>query len=85
MALRGIDNRDKPAHVACYTQYRVALRLRVSRVRNKDAAARKSLETEEAQFIQRERRMCVDGGPQGLEWLVNDLASPRKSVRLLDK
>ena len=59
MALRGIDNRDKPAHVACYTQYRVALRLRVSRVRNKDAAARKSLETEEAQFIQRERRMCV--------------------------
>ena len=47
MALRGIDNRDKPAHVACYTQYRVALRLRVSRVRNKDAAARKSLETEE--------------------------------------
>ena len=53
MALRGIDNRGKPAHVACYT---------VSRVRNKDAAARKSLETEEAQFIQRERRMCVGGG-----------------------
>ena len=85
MALRGIDTRGKPAHVACYTQYRVALRLRVSRVRNKDAAARKSLETEEAPFIQRERRMCVGGGHQGLEWLVNDLASPRESVRLLDK
>lgn len=25
-----------------------------------------TLETEEAQFIQRERKMRVDGGPQGL-------------------
>ena len=79
MALRRIDNRGKLAHAACYTQYCVALRLRVSRVRSKDAAARKPLETEEAQFIQRESRMCVGGGHQGLEWLVNDLVSPREN------
>lgn len=84
MALRRIDNRGKLAHAACYTQYCVALRLRVSRVRSKDAAARKSLETE-AQFIQRESRMCVGGGHQGLEWLVNDLVSLRESVQLLEK
>lgn len=57
----------------------------VSGAGNKNVAAGEDLETEDAQFIQRECRTRVGEGHRGLEWLVNDLASPREYACLLEK
>ena len=66
------------------SQYSVDLRLFQERGK-KNVAAGEGLETEDVQFIQRECRTRVGEGHRGLEWLVNDLASPREYAGLLEK
>lgn len=82
MALEGTDNKMQASTASLQnhpvSQHLVALRPSISEAGNKTGAARESLETEDPQLIQRECRMRVGGGCQGVEWLLNDLPSPKE-------